>query len=805
MFSSSTTFAADMSSKTTTLSSSSEPVTLTHQSSSKVVADDVRIKPIQESIGKAVSGEKVKIIPIDGIQIDKPTNISGDAATSNATDANALAALSDIIAYDLKPAAGQSSPFTALADTNLEVTIANIGGASTGNFTLGIKIDDILMGSTTVNSLAPNTGTIYTLILQDVPEGYHTVQVIGDYYNVVAESNEDNNTVSATYLWVGTPNLKAESLSADSIPPFGVGKGIGFTFRISNNGNGSINGDCPVELRVNGDVIATWTVTNWPAQKYLEDSFTLTFNAPGTYTVEMRADPYNAIAESNEYDNNISNTYQVVILPDSYEPNDTVGTATSVSRNSTIYANIHTSTDVDYYKFNLETGYDLTITLSNIPSGNDYDLELRNASSIIGSSTRGGNSDENINLPLSSGTYYIRVYSYSGYSGNNYTLGISSILPSLPTSGSEVPYAPSLWNYDPVQYGTNCYAYSLNNQVYPSTNELSFLQPGELAGYGYLPPSAFTESDHGNTIIQRCLADANAAGFIFTPTTRNAKVPGGQYKVTLVIDPDYPDYHWYRQNPDGTWSHKPGGTAVRKTDGSGAAGSYIIYDPQVANRVNGGLNYRMFIGYFSVTPLNNMYNPNQKLNMAGKAPIKDNLSMIDIESLKLGMSLAEVEKLLGSAHEYIGSGILRHVYHLNDGTSIQLTYARENINSEEKLIEITSIGKDGKKEILSKQNYETGVPSEQSKALNLSKQDFAFLHKGMEYSKVYEHVGLGKYKTYGDIISYTLKDGSNIELVFSASGLDYVQISDYNGDILQKLSWDLSSNKILLDSNELTK
>lgn len=75
----------------------------------------------------------------------------------------------------------------------------------------------------------------------------------------------------------------------------------------------------------------------------------------------------------------------------------------------------------------------------------------------------------------------------------------------------------------------------------------------------------------------------------------------------------------------------------------------------------------------------------------------------------------------------------------------------------------------------------------------------------MEYSKVYEHVGLGKYKTYGDIISYTLKDGSNIELVFSASGLDYVQISDYNGDILQKLSWDLSSNKILLDSNELTK
>ena len=74
----------------------------------------------------------------------------------------------------------------------------------------------------------------------------------------------------------------------------------------------------------------------------------------------------------------------------------------------------------------------------------------------------------------------------------------------------------------------------------------------------------------------------------------------GKYKVALVVDPYY-DFHWYRQNADGTWSHKPGGTNVRNTDNS----SEIIYDPATANRDNGyGLNYEYVIGFYEVTPLN---------------------------------------------------------------------------------------------------------------------------------------------------------------------------------------------------------
>ena len=57
------------------------------------------------------------------------------------------------------------------------------------------------------------------------------------------------------------------------------------------------------------------------------------------------------------------------------------------------------------------------------------------------------------------------------------------------------------------------------------------------------------------------------------------------------------DYHWYRQNPDGTWSHKPGPSLVTNKDES----RNIIYDPQICNRNDGTTNYSEFVGYYAVS------------------------------------------------------------------------------------------------------------------------------------------------------------------------------------------------------------
>jgi len=116
-------------------------------------------------------------------------------------------------------------------------------------------------------------------------------------------------------------------------------------------------------------------------------------------------------------------------------------------------------------------------------------------------------------------------------------------------SGFELNYEPDLWNdAGIVQNSTNCYAYALDRRTgFPEGHKL---QPGELSG---------------------------------TPLA----------SLALVVDPGV-DYHWHRQNPDGTWSHKPGHSEVTDLD---AAGNTVL-DPATADRDYGFINYSEFGEYF---------------------------------------------------------------------------------------------------------------------------------------------------------------------------------------------------------------
>ena len=82
------------------------------------------------------------------------------------------------------------------------------------------------------------------------------------------------------------------------------------------------------------------------------------------------------------------------------------------------------------------------------------------------------------------------------------------------------------------------------------------------------------------------------------------EISSGTYKVALVMNSVDYSYHWYRQNSDGTWSHKPGQLAVTKLD----ADQQVIYDPAICDRyLTGVYYYDYFVGYFEVSPLNTMY------------------------------------------------------------------------------------------------------------------------------------------------------------------------------------------------------
>lgn len=73
--------------------------------------------------------------------------------------------------------------------------------------------------------------------------------------------------------------------------------------------------------------------------------------------------------------------------------------------------------------------------------------------------------------------------------------------------------------------------------------------------------------------------------------------------MALVVDPDIPDYHWYRDNGDGTWSHKPGPSIAtnRELLPSGWFIEYgdVITDPKDA-AMKGG--YNVFVGYYYIRP-----------------------------------------------------------------------------------------------------------------------------------------------------------------------------------------------------------
>ncbi len=215
------------------------------------------------------------------------------------------------------------------------------------------------------------------------------------------------------------------------------------------------------------------------------------------------------------------------------------------------------------------------------------------------------------------GTYALSVPSSSQSNGTNLVQAVYTNDANcydewrliLPMSGYELDYEPELWNYFPVQNYTNCYAYALNNQVYPQNESVLWrMQPGR---YIYIANgSTYDPLNNDADNVRECVElDSEALGFVFEAIDKYDVCSEGAYKVALVIESkptvfetDYQcDYHWYRQDSDGFWSHKQGNQEVTRLDKS----ECLITDPETANR---GI-YTIFIGFFEVTPLNQMADP----------------------------------------------------------------------------------------------------------------------------------------------------------------------------------------------------
>jgi hypothetical protein len=168
-------------------------------------------------------------------------------------------------------------------------------------------------------------------------------------------------------------------------------------------------------------------------------------------------------------------------------------------------------------------------------------------------------------------------------------------------SGFEPAYNPSRYNQEPtVKNSHNCFAYAFNVMDLPSPNSCNktrcnvpFHQPGRKSGY---PRWTNTPDKRCPDLIARLKADV--PGLTLTNFTR--RCPRGTSKIAVVVDPKH-DYHFYRQDSNHLWSHKPGGTSVTRLD----ATDRPIYDPELAsrdysNKPNGYLDYKHFCSYMCV-------------------------------------------------------------------------------------------------------------------------------------------------------------------------------------------------------------
>ena len=176
-------------------------------------------------------------------------------------------------------------------------------------------------------------------------------------------------------------------------------------------------------------------------------------------------------------------------------------------------------------------------------------------------------------------------------------------------------YDPASWNRDPYRTSTNCYAYACDSQGGHFVGEKP--QPGAygkeklktgLKGYrdekGKKSRRKKDKLQFGDAAPARTEAavrlaimrDAQTQGLSkrLIPIIRRPGEPvaniTGHYLIALVIAPGHQipvsddeeyirDYHWYRQDRDGTWSHKPGHSYATNKDGSGN----VIYDPRTCD------------------------------------------------------------------------------------------------------------------------------------------------------------------------------------------------------------------------------
>jgi hypothetical protein len=156
-----------------------------------------------------------------------------------------------------------------------------------------------------------------------------------------------------------------------------------------------------------------------------------------------------------------------------------------------------------------------------------------------------------------------------------------------PLSKYEPTYNPNYWNNNKnIKNNNNCYSYSVNNK----NHQFGKPQPGYFARFNHIQNNQYKCA----YFFKRILNDIPSVYL----TSFKQKCKKGFHKAFFAIDSNKNehDYHFYRQDTNQLWSHKPGTTNVINYD----ADYKIIKNPYTANRNYTSYNYDKPCFFFCV-------------------------------------------------------------------------------------------------------------------------------------------------------------------------------------------------------------
>ena len=218
----------------------------------------------------------------------------------------------DLVIASITPAASSVVKGSTL---NFSYNVSDIGAAAAGASTVSIAVDGVVVGTAQVGALASNgsttlTGSVNTSALAI---GQHTVTLTADSGSVVNEGNESNNSNFFNFAVTAAtnPDLVISSLStaASSVV---VGNSLSFNYTIADNGTAAASASTTT-YAIDGVVKGSLSTASLAAGASVSGSGSVSTTglSLGTHTLSLVADANNVVAESNEANNSLSQSFTV--------------------------------------------------------------------------------------------------------------------------------------------------------------------------------------------------------------------------------------------------------------------------------------------------------------------------------------------------------------------------------------------------------------------------------------------------------------------------------------------------------------